>query len=72
MTIVGGSTHRKQITFDYVDDDGSVHCGRIRPATRHTRRRLAEHCPDRDDEFALDGCTKWRSISEEYNQGIHS
>jgi hypothetical protein len=36
MTIVGGSdVHRKQITFDYVDDDGVVHWGEIRP---HARR----------------------------------
>ena len=28
MTIVGGfDVHRKQITFDYVDDDGLVRCG---------------------------------------------
>ena len=35
MTMVGGfDVHRKQITFDYVDDDGLVHWGQIRPATR--------------------------------------
>jgi len=46
MTIVGGfDVHREQITFDYVDGDGLVHWGRIRPATRSTLRRwLAEHC----------------------------
>jgi hypothetical protein len=33
--------HRQQITFDYVDDDGSVHWGQIRPATRKTFAGLA-------------------------------
>ena len=67
MTIVGGlDVHRQQITFDYVDDDGLVHCGQIRPATRKTLRGwLAEHCPDGDGEFALEGCTGWRYVSEE-------
>src|SRR3954469_6374709 len=47
MTMVGGfDVHRKQITFDYVDGDGLVHWGQIRPATRTTLRSWrAEHCP---------------------------
>ena len=67
MTIVGGfDVHREQITFDYVDDDGLVHWGQIRPATRSTLRRwLAERCPDGAGEFALEGCTGWRYVSEE-------
>jgi transposase len=67
MTMVGGlDVHRKQITFDYVDNDGVVRWGQIRPATRSTLRRwLAEHCPDGDGEFALEGCTGWRYVSEE-------
>ncbi len=37
MTIVGGfDVHRHQITFDGVDDEGLVHWGQIRPATRDT------------------------------------
>ena len=50
MTIVGGfDVHRQQITFDYVDNDGLVRWGQIRPATRKTLRSwLAEHCPDGD------------------------
>ena len=50
MTMVGGlDVHRQQITFDYVDDDGLVHWGHIRPATRQTLRRwLAEPCGDGD------------------------
>src|SRR6185436_6293654 len=32
MTMVGGlDVHRQQITFEYVDDDGLVHWGQIRP-----------------------------------------
>jgi transposase len=67
MTIAGGfDVHRQQITFDFVDEDGLVHWGQIRPATRKTLRSwLAEHCPDGDGEFALEGCTGWRFVSEE-------
>jgi transposase len=67
MTMVGGfDVHRQQITFDYVDDDGLVHWGQIRPATRQTLRCwLAEHCPNGEGEFALEGCTGWRYVSEE-------
>lgn len=67
MTMVGGfDVHRKQITFDYVDDDGVVHSGEIRPATRKTLRGwLGKHCPSGDAEFALEGCTGWRYVVEE-------
>jgi transposase len=67
MTMVGGfDVHRKQITFDYVDDDGLVRVGEIRPATRGTLRRwLGEHCPGGDAEFALEGCTGWRYVVDE-------
>src|SRR4029079_8651668 len=62
MTMVGGfDVHRKQITFDYVDDDGLVRVGEIRPATRTTLRHwLREDCPAGDAELALEGCTAWR------------
>jgi transposase len=67
MTMIGGlDVHRQQITFDYVDDDGLVHWGQIRPATRKTLRGwLGERCPDGDAEFALEGCTGWRYVTEE-------
>jgi transposase len=67
MTLVGGfDVHRKQITFDYVDSDGLVRCGEIRPATRTALRGwLGEHCPEGDAEFALEGCTGWRYVVEE-------
>jgi transposase len=76
MTMVGGfDVHRQQITFDYVDDDGLVHWGQIRPATRKTLRSwLAEHCPDGDGEFGLEGCTGWRYVTEELaaaDVGVH-
>jgi transposase len=50
MTMVGGfDVHRKQITFDYVDNDGLVRWGQIRPATRTTLGGwLGKHCPDGD------------------------
>ena len=71
MTMEGGlDVHRQQITFDYVDDDGLVRWGQIRPATRKTLRSwLAEHCAGGDAEFALEGCTGWRYISEELAAG---
>ena len=67
MTMVGGlDVHRKQITFYYVNDDGLVRWGQVRPATRKTWRDwLREHCPDGDAEFALEGCTGWRYVVEE-------
>src|SRR5882672_3358467 len=73
MTMVGGlDVHRQQITFDYVDDDGLVRWGQIRPATRKTLRRwLTEHCPGGDGEFALEGCTGWRYVSEELAAAPH-
>jgi transposase len=76
MTMVGGfDVHRQQITFDYVDGDGVVRWGQIRPATRKTLRRwLSEHCPDGDGEFALEGCTGWRYVCEELaaaGLGVH-
>jgi transposase len=67
MTMIGGlDVHRQQITFEYVDSDGLVRWGQIRPATRKmVRGWLAEHCPDGDAEFALEGCTGWRYVVEE-------
>src|ERR1700751_1649050 len=67
MTIVGGlDVPRQQITFDYIDNDGLVHWGQIRPATRQGLRGwLAKHCPDGDGQFALEGCTGWRYVVEE-------
>src|SRR6478736_4596270 len=77
MTMAGGfDVHRKQITFDYVDNDGLVRWGQIRPATTRTtlRRWLDEHCAGGDAEFALEGCTGWRYVSQELaaaDVGVH-
>src|SRR5260370_8618524 len=76
MTMVGGfDVHRKQITFDYVDGDGVVRGGQIRVVTRRRLRGwLGEHWPDGDGEFALEGCTGWRYVSEELaaaDVGVH-
>ena len=76
MTMVGGlDVHRQQITFDYVDGDGLLRWGQVRRATRETLRRwLGEHCSDGDGEFALEGCTGWRYVSEELaaaDVGVH-
>ena len=44
MTMVGGfDVHRKQITFDYVDDDGLLHFGEIRPAISGPASPPASH-----------------------------
>src|SRR4029079_2927067 len=76
MTMVGGfDVHRKQITFDYVDNDGLVRWGQIRPATRTTLRRwLDEHCPDGDPVCALEGGRGGRYVSQELpsaDGGVH-
>ena len=70
--MIGGlDVHRQQITFDYLDSDGPVRWGQIRPATPKTSRGwLAEHCPDSDAEFALEGCTGWRYVVEGLRCGI--
>ena len=58
-----------------MDSDGLVRWGQIRPATRKALQGwLAEHCPDGDAEFALEGCTGWRYVSEELaaaGVGVH-
>src|SRR6202007_435993 len=67
MRIVGGlDVHRQQITFDYVNNDGLVHWGQIRPAMRQGLRGwLGKPCPDGDAQFALECCTGWRYVVEE-------
>src|ERR1700739_3744581 len=67
MTMIGGlDVHRQQITFDYVDGDGLVRWGEIRPATRKSLRGwLGEHFPARAAELGLEGCTGWRYGVEE-------
>jgi hypothetical protein len=76
MTMVGGfDVHRKQITFDYVDDDGLVRWARsVRLPARCCVVGWGKHCPEGDAEFALEGCTGWRYVVEELvaaGVGVH-
>jgi len=72
MPIVGGlDIHRKQLTFDYVDNvTGSCKRGQIAPADRpHLADWLARRFTGRRDvEFALEGCTGWRYVAEELSR----
>ena len=68
MPILGGlDIHRKQITFDYLDTvTGQVRRGQISPAGREHLRAWLARLGGRDDvEFAAEGCTGWRYVSEE-------
>jgi transposase len=69
MSIVGGlGIHRKQLTFDWVDEqDGTWERGRITPADReHLAGWLAQFEPTGGPvAFAMEGCTGWRYIAEE-------
>ncbi len=69
MPIVGGlDIHRKQITFDYLEvETGQVECGQIAPADRvHLAGWLSQRFTGRGDvEFAVEGCTGWRYVTEE-------
>jgi transposase len=67
MGIVGGlDVHRRQITFDYVDEcTGVVRRGRA-PAHRELLRRwLASEVTERPARFAVEACTGWRFVVEE-------
>jgi transposase len=60
--------HRKQLTFDYVDTiTGEVRRGQVAPADRsHLARWLAGRFTDQDGvDFAVEGCTGWRYVTEE-------
>jgi transposase len=69
MSIVGGfDVHRSQITFDYVDDaTGQVTRGRVAPADRASLRRWLGRFADVKVavDFAVEGCTGWRFVTEE-------
>ena len=68
MPILGGvDIHRKQLTFDWVDEqNGKWERGRIAPADR---QRLAGWLTRFDGTaevaFAFEGCTGWRYVAEE-------
>ena len=68
MRIVGGlDVHRRQITFDYLDErSGRSRRGRIAPADRMLLRRwLQEAVADTPAAFAVEACTGWRFVIEE-------
>ena len=70
MSIVGGlDIHRKQLTFDWVDEqNGKWERGRIAPADReHLASWLTRFDPAVAGPvaFAMEGCTGWRYIAEE-------
>jgi len=68
MSIVGGvDVHRKQLTFDYVEQEtGQWERGRIAPADRqHLAGWLTRFEGVEDVQFAMEGCTGWRYVAEE-------
>ena len=70
MGIVGGfDIHRRQITFDYLDErSGETRHGRIAPADRMLLRGWLEHLladAGTSAAFAVEGCTGWRFVVEE-------
>jgi hypothetical protein len=67
MGIVGGlDVHRRQITFDYLDDrTGKVRRGRA-PANRELLAKwLVSEVTHRPARFAVEACTGWRFVVEE-------
>src|SRR3954466_9929112 len=68
MRIVGGlDIHRRQITFDYLDErSGQSRRGRIAPADRQMLRRWLETTvAEAPAAFAVEACTGWRFMVEE-------
>ncbi|WP_239523974.1 IS110 family transposase [Geodermatophilus normandii] len=70
MGVVGGlDIHRRQITFDYLDErSGELRHGRIAPADRMLLRGWPEHLladTGTPAAFAVEGCTGWRFVVEE-------
>ena len=71
MRIVGGlDVHRRQITFDYLDErSGQTRRGRIAPADRMLLRRwLQDTVVDSPAAFAVEACTGWRFVVEELHR----
>lgn len=68
MSIVGGvDIHRKQLTFDYVEQEsGRWERGRIVPADRqHLADWLVQFEGVPEVQFAMEGCTGWRYVAEQ-------
>jgi len=71
MQIVGGlDIHRRQITFDYLDErSGQSRRGRIAPADRMLLRRWLEaNVSNLPAAFAVEACTGWRFVVEELHR----
>src|SRR3712207_9182715 len=67
MRIVGGlDVHRRQITFDYLDErSGQCRRGRIAQADRVLlRRRLETNLDGAPAAFAGEACTRWGVVRE--------
>jgi transposase len=67
MSIVGAfDVHRRQLTYEYLEtDSGEIRRGRIAPADRETLRSWLAQLGPVTGEFALEGCTGWRYVTEE-------
>src|SRR3954468_22393031 len=68
MSILGGiDIHRKQLTFDWVDEqNGKWERGRIAPADRERLAGwLTRFAGTAEVAFAFEGCTGWRYVAEE-------
>ena len=68
MSIVGAfDVHRRQLTFEYLDTvTGELKRGRVMPADRpHLRAWLSRFAGQEGVQFALEGCTGWRYVTEE-------
>jgi len=71
MSIVGAfDVHRRQLTFEYLDiDTGELRNGRVAPADReHLRAWLARFAGHDEVDFAVEGCTGWRYVTEELSR----
>jgi transposase len=67
MAIVGGlDTHRRQITYDYLDTgSGETRRGQLSPATRLELRAWLARFAGQQADFALEATTGWRFVAEE-------
>ena len=75
MGIVGGlDIHRRQITFDYLDErSGETRHGRIAPADRMLLRGWLEHLltdTGTSAASAVEGCTGWRFVAVRREEAI--
>jgi len=67
MSIVGAfDVHRRQLTYDYVDElSGQVFRGQVAGTRMALREWLGRFAGREDCAFAVEGCTGWRYVVEE-------